>query len=159
MCPVHKKEYVTTAAHNSQANVNPRPNLRFEWKQNHKQWYFTKEKMEKLDADNRLLYNQKNIPRIKRFLDEMDGIPITDLWTDISNTQNKEKLDYATQKPVKLLNRIIKMYSDENDLVLDPFAGSGTLGRSAIKNNRKYILIDQNEKGKEIFEKSIYKKN
>ena len=57
------------------------------------------------------------------------------------------------------LNRIIKMYSDEDDLVLDPFAGSGTLGRSAITNNRKYILIDQNEKGKEIFEKSIYKKN
>ena len=159
MCPVHKKEYVTTVAHNSQANVNPRQNLRYEWKENHKQWYWTKEKMEKLDADNRLQYNQKNIPRIKRFLDEMDGIPITDLWTDISNTQNKEKLKYATQKPVKLLDRIIKMYSDEDDLVLDPFAGSGTLGRSAITNNRKYILIDQNEKGKEIFEKSIYKKN
>ena len=79
MCPIHKKEYVTTAAHNSQANVNPRPNLRYEWKGNTKQWYWTKERMEKLDADNRLQYNKKNIPRIKRFLNEMDGIPITDL--------------------------------------------------------------------------------
>ncbi len=157
MCPIHKKEYVTTAAHNSQANVNPRPNLRYEWKGNTKQWYWTKERMEKLDADNRLQYNKKNIPRIKRFLNEMDGIPITDLWTDISNVQAKEKLNYATQKPIKLLDRIIKLYSNENDLLLDPFAGSGTLGRSAIKNNRQYILIDENQKGKEIFEKSISK--
>ena len=159
LCPHHNMRYGNSAAHTSQPDVNPRPNLRYEWKENTKQWYWTKERMEKLDADNRLQYNKKNIPRIKRFLNEMDGIPITDLWTDISNTQNKEKLKYATQKPVKLLDRIIKMYSDEDDLVLDPFAGSGTLGRSAITNNRKYILIDQNEKGKEIFEKSIYKKN
>ena len=157
MCPIHKKEYVTTAAHNSQANVNPRPNLRYEWKGNTKQWYWTKERMEKLDADNRLQYNKKNIPRIKRFLNEMDGIPITDLWTDISNVQAKEKLNYATQKPIQLLDRIIKLYSNENDLLLDPFAGSGTLGRSAIKNNRQYILIDENENGKKIFEKSISK--
>ena len=157
MCPIHKKEYVTTAAHNSQANVNPRPNLRYEWKGNTKQWYWTKERMEKLDADNRLQYNKKNIPRIKRFLNEMDGIPITDLWTDISNVQAKEKLNYATQKPIQLLDIIIKLYSNENDLLLDPFAGSGTLGRSAIKNNRQYILIDENENGKKIFEKSISK--
>ena len=157
ICPIHKKEYITTVAHNSQANVNPRPNLRYEWKGNTKQWYWSKEKMEKLDADNRLQYNKKNIPRIKRFLNEMDGIPITDLWTDISNVQAKEKLNYATQKPIQLLDRIIKLYSNENDLLLDPFAGSGTLGRSAIKNNRQYILIDENENGKKIFEKSISK--
>jgi len=157
ICPIHKKEYITTVAHNSQANVNPRPNLRYEWKGNTKQWYWSKEKMEKLDADNRLQYNKKNIPRIKRFLNEMDGIPITDLWTDILNVQAKEKLNYATQKPIKLLDRIIKLYSNENDLLLDPFAGSGTLGRSAIKNNRQYILIDENENGKKIFEKSISK--
>jgi DNA modification methylase len=157
MCPIHKKEYVTTVAHYSQENVNPRPNLRYEWKGNTKQWYWTKERMEKLDADNRLQYNKKNIPRIKRFLNEMDGIPITDLWTDIPNIQAKEKLNYATQKPIQLLDRIIKLYSNENDLLLDPFAGSGTLGRSAIKNNRQYILIDENENGKKIFEKSISK--
>ena len=157
ICPIHKKEYITTVAHNSQANVNPRPNLRYEWKGNTKQWYWSKEKMEKLDADNRLQYNKKNIPRIKRFLNEMDGIPITDLWTDILNVQAKEKLNYATQKPIQLLDRIIKLYSNENDLLLDPFAGSGTLGRSAIKNNRQYILIDENENGKKIFEKSISK--
>ena len=89
---------------------------------------------------------------------ELDGIPITDLWTDISNTQQGEKVDYATQKPVKLLDRIIKMYSNENDLVVDIFAGSGTTGVSAMNNDRSYCLFDINPKGKEIFEKRLNKK-
>jgi DNA modification methylase len=126
-----------------------------ELKHHEKQWYVTKEKMEKLDKDHRLEYSSSGIPRFKRYLDEMNGIPIRDLWVDIGQIQNGEKLDYATQKPIKLLDRIIKMYSNENGLVLDPFAGSGVVGRSCIKNKRKYILIDKNKKGKEIFEKSI----
>ncbi len=156
-CPIHKKEYTTSAAHNSQPNVVKRPNLRYEWKGNDRQWYLEKSKMIQLDNDNRLEYNANNIPRIKRFLDEMSGIPIRDLWTDITSLQSNEKIDYATQKPVKLLERIITLYSDENDLILDPFAGSGSLGRAAINKNRNYILIDINEKGKNLFEKSIEK--
>ena len=95
------------------------------------------------------------MPRVKRYVDEMDGIPITDLWTDIQQIQGNEKLDYATQKPIKLLDRIIKMYSNENDLIVDIFAGTGTTGVSAYKNNRKYFLIDVNQKGKDIFDKRI----
>jgi len=155
MCKFKKKEYVTTAIHNSQPEVNPRPNLRYEWKGNKKQWYVTKEKMEELDKDNRLEYNSKNIPRIKRYLDEMEGIPLRDVWTDITNTQNGEKLEYATQKPVKLLERIIELYSNENAVCLDIFAGSGTLGRACINLKRKYILFDINKNGKSVFEKSI----
>ena len=154
-CEIHKKNYVTTAAHNSQPEVNPRPNLKYEWKGNLKQWYFCKEKMGELDKNNRLKYNQKNIPRIKRFLDEMDGIPIRDIWDDISNIQRGEKLPYATQKPVKLLERIVKMYTNENTICLDIFAGTGTLGRACKNLKRKYILFDINKYGKELFEKSI----
>jgi DNA modification methylase len=154
-CEIHKKEYVTTAIHNSQPDVNPRMNLRYEWNGHTRQWYNTKEKMQKLHDDNRLQYNKKGIPRIKRFLDEMEGIPLRDLWCDINNTQCGEKLKYATQKPVKLLERILQLYSDENDLCLDIFAGSGTLGRACINKNRKYILLDINEEGKEMFLKSI----
>jgi adenine-specific DNA-methyltransferase len=79
------------------------------------------------------------------------------LWTDISNTQQGEKVDYATQKPIALLNRIIQMYSNEKGLVVDIFAGSGTTGMSAIENNREYLLTDINPKGKEIFEKRLKK--
>ena len=154
-CEIHKKEYVTTAIHNSQPDVNPRMNLRYEWNGHTRQWYNTKEKMQKLHDDNRLQYNKKGIPRIKRFLDEMEGIPLRDLWCDINNTQSGEKLKYATQKPVKLLERILELYSNENDLCLDIFAGSGTLGRACINKNRKYLLLDINEEGKKIFESSI----
>ncbi len=156
-CEIHKKEYVTTALHNSQPDVNPRLNLRYEWKGNKKQWYVSKEKMIELDNDNRLSYNSKNIPRVKRFLDEMAGIPLRDVWCDINNTQIGEKLKYATQKPVKLLERIISLYSNENDVCMDIFAGSGTLGRACTNKKRKYILIDINPEGKQIFEKSLLK--
>ena len=111
--------------------------------------------MQNLHNEERLEYNSKGIPRVKRYVDELDGIPITDLWTDINNTQSGEKVNYATQKPIKLLDRIIKMYSNEKDTVVDIFAGSGTTGVSAIKNNRNYYLYDINPKGKKIFDNRI----
>ena len=85
----------------------------------------------------------------------MDGIPLRDVWNDINIIQSKEKLNYATQKPILLLERIVKMYSNENDTCLDIFSGSGTLGRACINSNRKYLLFDINKKGQEIFLKSI----
>ena len=111
--------------------------------------------MKEFHNNNKLEYNKNGIPRIKRFLDEMKGIPLRDIWCDITNTQNGEKLDYATQKPIKLLERIISLYSDKNDLCLDIFAGSGTLGKACKNLERDYILIDINEKGKNIFKNRI----
>ena len=153
MCPHHKKLYGTSAAHNSQPEVNPRPNLRYEWNGNTRQWYFSKEKMKTLHDDNRLEYNEKGIPRIKRFLDEMDGIPVRDTWDDISSIQNGEKTKYATQKPIKLLERVLALYSAEGDLCMDPFAGSGTLGRACRNMKREYILFDINPEAKKVFDK------
>lgn len=145
-CDIHKKEYITTAIYNSQPDVNPRMNLRYVWNGFNKQWYVTKDKMEKLHTENRLEYNKDGLPRIKRFLDEMEGIPLRDIWSDIN---------YATQKPIKLVERIIQLYTTENDTCLDIFVGSGTLGRACINNNRQYLLFDINNKGKEIFLESI----
>lgn len=155
ICEHHGKEYVTTAIHNSQPEVNPRMNLRYEWNGHEKQWYVTRDKMQNLHDDHRLVYNKKGVPRIKRFLEEMDGVPLRDLWIDISNVQRGEKLKYATQKPVKLLERIVRLYSNEGDVCMDIFAGSGTLGRACINEKRKYLLMDINEDGKALFEKSI----
>lgn len=150
-------EYTTSAAHNSQPDIIQRPNLRYEWNGHHKQWWWSKEKMQKLHDDDRLHYNENGIPRVKKYLDEMEGIPVRDLWLDIHQIQGSEKLDYATQKPVELLERIIKMYSDEFDNILDPFAGSGTLGRACLKTKRGYVMIDINEKGSKLFESSTLK--
>ena len=86
----------------------------------------------------------------------MEGIPVRDLWVDINQIQGSEKLNYATQKPVELLERLVKMYSDIGDNVLDPFAGSGTTGRACINLGRNYVLLDINPKAKEIFESSLY---
>lgn len=148
-------EYVTSAAKNSQPNVIVRPNLRYEWNGHNFQWWVSKEKMQKLHNENRLEYNKSGIPRIKRYYKEMKGIPFKDVWTDISSVQSNEKLDYATQKPIKLLCRLLDLFTDKNDLCLDIFAGSGTLGRACYEKNRNFTLIDINPKGKEVFEKSI----
>lgn len=153
MCPYHKKLYSTSAAHNSQPEVNPRPNLIYEWNGNIRQWYFSNEKIKLLHDDNRLEYNTAGIPRIKRFLDEMEGIPVRDTWDDISSIQNGEKTKYATQKPIKLLERILALYSCEGDLCMDPFAGSGTLGRACILMKREYILFDINPEAKMVYDK------
>jgi DNA modification methylase len=154
-CVIHQKEYVTTAIYNAQPDVNPRMNLRYVWNGFDKQWYVTKDKMEKLHNENRLEYNKDGLPRIKRFLDEMEGIPLRDIWCDINNVQSGEKINYATQKPVKLVERIVQLYTNEHDICLDIFAGSGTLGRACINKNRQYILFDINNKGKELFLESI----
>ncbi len=146
-------KYRTSAIHNSQPEVNPRKNLRYEWNGHNRQWYTTQDKLQKLHDEDRLVYNEKGIPRIKRYVHEMEGIPITDLWTDIGNVQHKEKEDYATQKPVNLLTRIINLYSNEGDFVVDIFGGSGTTGIAAIQSNRTYLLTDINSKGKDIFNK------
>ena len=81
--------------------------------------------------------------RIK-FLDEMQGVPLQSWWDDISYIAGKsdERLGYPTQKPVALLNRIVKSSSNEGDIVLDPFCGCGTTLVAAHKLGRKWIGID-----------------
>lgn len=150
-------EYTTSAAHNSQPDVIKRINLRYEWNGHQKQWWWSKEKMEKLHNEDRLHYNAQGIPRVKKYLHEMEGIPVRDLWLDINQIQGSEKLDYATQKPVELLERIVKMYTNEGDYVLDPFAGSGTTARACLNTNRNYVMMDINQKGLEIFKLSLDK--
>jgi hypothetical protein len=84
------------------------------------------------------------MPRYKRYLDEMSGVALTDVWTDIYpvNSQANEALGYPTQKPVALLERIIAMASNPGDVVLDPFCGCGTTIAAAEALGRTWIGID-----------------
>ncbi len=89
----------------------------------------------------------KPITKTKRiYLDEAKGVPISDVWSDIASFQtvvnSSEILDYPTQKPEKLLERIIKASSNEGDLVADFFCGSGTTMAVAEKLGRKWIGAD-----------------
>ena len=73
------------------------------------------------------------------------GKPPTDSWWQtIVSPNSREKTGYPTQKPIAIMNRIIKVHSNENDKILDFFAGSGSTGEAAIENNRNAILIDNN---------------
>jgi site-specific DNA-methyltransferase (adenine-specific) len=83
-------------------------------------------------------------PRYKRYLDESKGLPLGSVWDDINpiNSQAKESLGYPTQKPLSLLERILKTSTNENDIVLDAFCGCGTALVAAQNLKRQWIGID-----------------
>ena len=97
------------------------------------------------------------VPLQKRYLDEMPGIMLQDVWTDIKSAQvlKKEDVGYSTQKPLKLLERIIQVSSNPKDVVLDCMCGSGTTLVASHNLGRKYIGIDSNSKACEIARKRI----
>jgi DNA modification methylase len=108
-------------------------------------WRFTKEKIEELARKGRIVQTGPGaVPRQKRYLDEMPGVPIQDVWTDIKpiGAQAAERLGYPTQKPEALLERIIEASSDKGDTVLDPFCGCGTTVAVAQRLKRQWIGID-----------------
>jgi site-specific DNA-methyltransferase (adenine-specific) len=117
---------------------------RYEWKGIIRNWRVTRENMERLEKEGRIFYTKKGTPRFKRYLDEMPGVPLQSLWTDILPivSWSKEGLGYETQKPLALLERIIMASSNEEDIVLDPFCGCGTALVAAHKLNRRWIGID-----------------
>lgn len=86
----------------------------------------------------------KGMPRFKDYLDDKSGVPIRTIWDDVFevNSQALERVDYPTQKPESLLERIIKASSNEGDLIADFFCGSGTTAAVAEKLGRKWITTD-----------------
>jgi len=109
-------------------------------------WSVSKETMQKYYEEDKLIFPKNKDGRIRRkqYLDEWKGYSINSLWTDISAipSQSKERLSYPTQKPELFLDRIIKLCSNENDLIADFFCGSGTTLAVAEKLNRKWIGCD-----------------
>ncbi len=119
--------------------INPPPNG----------WLYSQTRMQELFDNNELLIPNDPNARIYRkiFLDKYEGQEISNLWLDISivNPMAIEQEDFQTQKPEKLLERIIQASSDENSIVCDFFAGSGTTCAVAHKLKRKYIGIEMGE--------------
>ena len=135
---------------------NLRPNLIYDYKGYRtpaKGWSVSREVMEKWDMEGRLAFPNDKSKTINRkiFLDEYKGQPISSLWTDIPviNPMASERLDFEGQKPVNLIERILRLVTDKNSLVLDAFAGSGTSAHAVINLNaldggaRKFILIEE----------------
>lgn len=129
----------------------PTPSLIYEYKgyqPPEKGWAFSYETMVEWDNKGKLYFPANKSQRIRRktFLDEYEGQPVQNLWGDIYviNSQAREALNYPTQKPEALLERIINTSSDEGDVVFDCFMGSGTTQAVAMKLGRRFIGADIN---------------
>jgi site-specific DNA-methyltransferase (adenine-specific) len=108
-------------------------------------WRYSKENMQELYKQGRIIQTKPGaVPRYKRYLDEGLGIPLGSTWDDIKPVQSHdpERLGYPTQKPLKLLERILEISSQSNDIVLDAFCGCGTALVAAQNLGRQWIGID-----------------
>lgn len=128
---------------------NPRPNMTYVWRGHQPPalgWRYSKETMQRLHGEGRIWYpdSKDKRPQLIRYLDESPGQRATSVWTDISpvNSQADERVNYDTQKPAALLDRLIRASSKEGDLVLDCFGGSGTTAVVAETLGRRWIVCD-----------------
>jgi len=118
-------------------------------------WVFSEKKFLEMVADNRIWFGKtgNNVPSIKRFLTEVkDGLTALTIWLyqDVGHNQAAKKEVqafnetevFATPKPEKLMQRILTLATNQGDLVLDSFAGSGTTGAVAHKMGRRWIMVE-----------------
>jgi len=128
------------------ANPNKnRPNLTYEFLGVTRVWRWTRERMQRAYEQGLIVQSKpRSVPRLKRYLDEQEGTPVGDIWTDIVPVQANaaEHMGYPTQKPLALLERVISASSNPGDLVMDPFCGCGTAVVAAERLGRRWIGID-----------------
>ena len=126
--------------------LNPsqdRPNLTYEFLGVHRVWLWTRERMEAAYADGLVVQLKAGaVPQYKKYLEDSKGRTITNDWGDIEQAAGGEAIGYPTQKPVALLDRIIRASSNEGDVVLDPFCGCATALVAADRLQRQWAGID-----------------
>jgi len=107
-------------------------------------WMHDQAGVDRMLEEDRIFWTRNGVPRLKRYLDESLGQPLHDLWVDILPivSWSSERVGYPTQKPLALLQRIIRASTDEGDLVLDCFSGSGTTALAAENLRRRWIAND-----------------
>ncbi len=144
------------------ASMGARPNLVYEYKgftPKEYGWRMTKEKLIELDKNGDLGWSSNKMPFRKLRPINDKGNPIYNFWNDINRiySNSSESIGYPTQKPEKLLERIIILTSKENDTILDPFLGGGTTVVVADKLNRNWIGIDQSVQAVKVSELRLNK--
>jgi len=107
-------------------------------------WKYSQKTIDDLWREKRIVFTSEGTPRLIQYLDPEKGKNVQTIWTDIYplNSQAIERVDYPTQKPEALIERILKASSNENDLIADFFCGSGTTAAVAEKLGRKWIMAD-----------------
>ena len=108
------------------------------------------------DSRSKTIYKTDPITQKPVLAESKQGVPMGDVWNiPFLNPKAKERVDYPTQKPIVLLERIIELVTDENDLVLDPFVGSGTTCVAAKILKRRFIGIDKSEDAVKLSEQRL----
>ena len=134
--------------------MGSRPNLCYTYKNvtnpHPSGWRVSKERLIEMDKEGIIIWRGSKTPLRKSYADEYKGQPFTSLWTDILPPPKKERTGYPTQKPLALLERIIKAASYEGDLVLDPFCGCATACIAAERLSRQWIGIDISSKAADL---------
>lgn len=107
-------------------------------------WAYSKDKLKQFDAAGLIYYRTTGMPMMKHYMDEMPGVPLQTFWDDIQPviSGSEERLGFPTQKPLALLERIIKSSTETNHIVLDAFCGCGTALVAAQNLERQWIGID-----------------
>ncbi len=133
----------------------------YEWKgklpPKNRFWAYSKENMQKFEDENRIYYSNTGKPYLKHYLDEMPGVSVDEFWTNCVFKTKEERVGYPTQKPIALLERIIKSSTQDGDTVLDPFVGGGTTCLVAEKLNRNWLGIDQSVQAVKVTELRLQK--
>lgn len=133
-----------------------RPRMHYEFMGITKKWTLSKTKMEEMRKAGRLHIEGGTIHK-KRYLTEAKGIAIHSDWSDIKplHPRSDESIDYPTQKPVSLYRRMIECATNEGDIVLDCFGGSGTTAIAALRSNRDFIMMERNQEEMDIIKKRL----
>lgn len=115
----------------------------YTWNGHHRIWRCRRPTMERYAKEGRIYYTGSGLPRKKRYQNESRGIAPTDVWDDIPSIHPKSgERAYPTQKPERLLERIIRSSTRKGDQVLDPFCGSGRTLAVANRLDRRWVGID-----------------
>ena len=141
-------------------SMGARPNLCYTWKgftnPHPSGWRLSKKRLQEEYEKGNVVINDRKLER-RKYLKDYEGIPLDNNWIDIPRVVGNEAIGYPTQKPLALLERIIKASSKEGELVLDPFCGCATTCVAAEKLGRKWIGIDVSKKAYELVQMRLKK--
>ena len=133
----------------------------YEWNGVTRIWRRPRESMQALHDEGRIRYTRNGVAEYIRYLDEMPGLRLQDVWADLPpiNSQARERTGYPTQKPVALAERIVLASSNPGDVVLDCFAGCAYVPVAAERNNRQWIACDMSPRALTVLRRQFAKFN
>jgi adenine-specific DNA-methyltransferase len=124
-------------------------------------WRWSQERINQALAEGKIFFSSAGTPRYKQYAEDIDGKQVQDLWFDFMaiSSRSNEGVNYGTQKPEKLLDRIIQASCPENGIVADFFGGSGTTAAVAEKLGRRWITTDLGKPACMVMRKRLIDQN